>query len=171
MMEGTKRVERELSRFREQYDEYSIETVEREVAAENFKLAMKDAGKVVDVRVWVERGGEVLLIRDRNAPADWTEPGGTPESDEDYEDTARRETSEETGVVCEITDLRGVVRHIIRNEDEPESAVQMIQAFFRAESPSGTIEVQNEEVCEGRWWSTVPDAFHSDFGVPDTFSG
>jgi len=167
MIEGKKRAERALRHFQAQYGECSIKTVQRDITADAFELAMKDAGAVVDVRVWLERGGAVLLIRDSNAPTVWTEPGGTPEPGEGYEDTARREVREETGVACEITGLRGLVRHVVRNENEPNCTVHMVQAFFRAASPDGRIEVQTDDVCEARWWSTVPDSFHSDFGVPD----
>lgn len=158
-----------LEALRVQHTEIHVETIEETLSEENFSVAEAETGTVVDVRTWVERDGNVLLIHDRNSPNIWTEPGGTPEPNEGFEVTAQREVTEETGIDCTITGLRGVVCHIRRLENDPSDEAVLYQLFYTADGHAGDVQKQTEEIRDVRWWASLPESFASDLGAPEWF--
>jgi 8-oxo-dGTP pyrophosphatase MutT (NUDIX family) len=87
------------------------------------------------------RGGEVLLVH-RPRYDDWTLPKGKLEPGESWEDAARREVEEETGLVCAPGDEVGRTTYGVG--DGPKEV-----RFFRM-SADGEPRAQNE-VDEVRW--------------------
>src|SRR5262245_687690 len=66
--------------------------------------------------------GEILMIR-RTDNGNWAVPCGGMDVGESITDTAVRETSEETGIDCEITGLVGIYsnpRHVIHYTSDDE---------------------------------------------------
>lgn len=171
-MHGEAAVGERLAALRERYgDDLPVETRDRTVPPETFEVGREDvrAGEEADARAWVERDGAVLLVRDRSAPDVWTEPGGTVEPDETSWETARRETAEETGVDCRPTEVRAAIRHVLRDEADPDRAVVILQVFFRADYEGGEIAEQDGEIVQARWFEAVPGDLVSAAGVAEGF--
>src|SRR3954451_21992346 len=66
--------------------------------------------------------GAILLIR-RTDSGNWSLPGGAINLGETVRDAAVRETREETGVQCEITDVAGIYsnpRHLVEYTSDGE---------------------------------------------------
>lgn len=168
-MTGEDAVASKLEDFQKRYDEFEVTTHEGEIPSEEFEARAEKirARSPFNARVLVARDGELLLVRDRDWPDFWVEPGGTVESGEPIEEAARREVAEETGIECRLTDLRGVVHFVGRDEADETREIHLLQAFYRAEHEAGTLDVQEAEIIEGRWWQTLPETFHSTLGVPD----
>ncbi|WP_158059227.1 NUDIX hydrolase [Halorussus halophilus] len=168
-MTGEDHVASKLAEFRDRYDEFEVTTREGSIPTEEFETRTEKvrARSPFNARVLVERDGEVLLVRDHDWPGFWVEPGGTVESGEAIEQATRREITEETGIECRLTDLRGVVHFVGHDEADETKEVHLLQAFYWAEHERGDLDVQEEEIVEGRWWQTLPEEFHSNLGVPD----
>ncbi len=60
------------------------------------------------VDIVIETGGGIVLVHRAHEPRGWALPGGFVDYGERYEDAARREAMEETGLDVELTDLLGV---------------------------------------------------------------
>jgi 8-oxo-dGTP diphosphatase len=90
----------------------------------------------------VLRDGAVLLVH-RPAYDDWTFPKGKLEPGESWEDAARREVEEETGIDCEPGDEVG--RSFYTDSHGRAKEVR----YYRME-PAGEAEPRNE-VDEVRW--------------------
>lgn len=131
-------------------EDVATATITKSVSPPTFEQALADAGDVVDIRVWVDRDGAVLLVREAAAPEVWIEPGGTPEAEEDWDATAVREVAEETGIECSVVDVRGIVDHTIRHEEEPHRTAVLHQVFVRATYRGGTPAPVDTEIKEAR---------------------
>jgi len=57
---------------------------------------------VPTVDIIIETGGGIVLIKRKNPPHGWALPGGFVDYGESYEDAARREAREETGLEVEL---------------------------------------------------------------------
>ncbi len=80
----------------------------------------------------------------RPARADWTFPKGKLEPGESFEDCARREVLEETGLQCRIGRFLGHTEYRDR-KDRPK-----IVAYWLMEAEGGSFR-PNDEVDELRW--------------------
>ena len=89
----------------------------------------------------IVRGGDVLLVH-RPRYDDWTLPKGKLEPGESWEDAARREVEEETGLVCEPGDEVGRTHYHVG--DKPKEV-----RYFRM-SAEGEPRAQNE-IDAVRW--------------------
>ena len=89
-----------------------------------------------------ERGREVLLVRAKPAPHDWTLPKGHIEPGETLEETACREVREEAGVDASIVRYVGVLEFRRTNGEQVRSA------YFAMER---TGDVPPAETREIRW--------------------
>lgn len=84
--------------------------------------------------------GEVLVIRRRDNGR-WEPPGGVLELSETFEDGARREVLEETGVVVRVDRLTGVYKNVKRG---------VVALVFRCTALSEPSRV-TDEAAEVRW--------------------
>jgi ADP-ribose pyrophosphatase YjhB (NUDIX family) len=146
----------DLDRLRADYEEFCVHEEVVRSPAEAYDEAADPPGDGVYrfAGAWVRRDGDVLLVRPV-VDDGWASPGGRWEPGETFEETARRETREETGVECRIT---GVVEVRVGVHEFGERAtVPWIGPVFEAEYVAGDPERQPEEVDELRWFSEVPD--------------
>src|SRR5260370_10851 len=82
--------------------------------------------------------GQILMIK-RSDNDNWAIPGGAMDIGESLPQTAVRETSEETGIHCEITGLVGIYtdpRHVILYTSDGE-ARQEFSVVFTARAVAG----------------------------------
>ncbi len=95
----------------------------------------------------------VLLVRHADFDG-WSTVGGAVETDESPQQAALREALEELGVRIELTGIAGVVggpefKVMYRNGDQ----VAYVTTVFRAKITAGTVEPDNVEVTEARWFA------------------
>ncbi len=89
-------------------------------------------------------GGTVLLVH-RPSYDDWTLPKGKLEAGESWEDAARREVLEETGLHCRILDPEPFVTRYRDRKDRSKEV-----RYFRMERTDGAFAA-NDEVDRVRW--------------------
>lgn len=108
------------------------------------ELQVRAAGGVVMRRG--EHGPEIVLVH-RPKYDDWSPPKGKLDPGEDFEQAARREVEEETGLRCRLGEHVGDV-HYRDNKDRPK-----IVRYYAMEPESDTGFEPNDEVDELRWLS------------------
>jgi 8-oxo-dGTP pyrophosphatase MutT (NUDIX family) len=90
---------------------------------------------------------QVLLVHRRH-PRLWALPKGTPDSGETIEETALRETCEETGLKVEIErPLRSIRYYFVRGSTRFHKTVH----FFLMRPVGGALEDHDAEFDEVRW--------------------
>ena len=95
----------------------------------------------------VEGRTQVILVH-RRAPVLWALPKGTPDSGETVEETALRETREETGLEVEIEEqLRSIRYYFVRGSTRFHKTVH----FFLMRPIGGSIDAHDAEFDEVRW--------------------
>jgi 8-oxo-dGTP diphosphatase len=106
--------------------------------------------------VLVMRRGRVLLGRRRGSHGEgyYAAPGGHIEFGESFEEAARREVREETGL--EIADLKllSVGNYIFKREDGER---HYIDVDFVCEAPAGEPQLAEPEKCDGWGWYDLND--------------
>jgi 8-oxo-dGTP pyrophosphatase MutT (NUDIX family) len=91
---------------------------------------------------------EILLVH-RRSPVLWALPKGTPDSGESVEETARRETREETGIEVEIEAPLGYISYFfVRQRIRFHKTVY----FFLMRPVGGSIDQHDHEFDEVRWF-------------------
>ena len=92
---------------------------------------------------------QVVLVH-RRAPLLWALPKGTPDSGETIEETALRETREETGLEVEIErPLRYIRYYFVRGSTRFHKTVH----FFLMRAVGGSTDAHDAEFDEVRWVS------------------
>ena len=105
------------------------------------------AGGVVHRSV---EGHVQVVLAHRRAPVLWALPKGTPDSGETIEETALRETREETGLQVEIErPLRAIRYYFVRGSTRFHKTVH----FFLMRAVGGSTEAHDAEFDEVRWVS------------------
>lgn len=90
---------------------------------------------------------EILLVH-RRAPRLWALPKGTPDAGETTEETALRETREETGIAVAIeAPLRSIRYFFVRGSTRFHKTVH----FFLMRPIGGSIDDHDAEFDEVRW--------------------
>lgn len=90
---------------------------------------------------------EILLVH-RRTPRLWALPKGTPDAGETLEETALRETREETGIEVEIeAPLRSIRYFFVRGSTRFHKTVH----FFLMRPVGGDVEDHDAEFDEVRW--------------------
>jgi 8-oxo-dGTP pyrophosphatase MutT (NUDIX family) len=96
---------------------------------------------------------QVLLVH-RRSPRLWALPKGTPDAGETLEETALRETREETGIAVEIeAKLRSIRYFFVRGSTRFHKTVH----FFLMRPVGGSIDEHDTEFDEVRW-TDAPEA-------------
>jgi 8-oxo-dGTP pyrophosphatase MutT (NUDIX family) len=90
---------------------------------------------------------EIVLVH-RHAPPLWALPKGTPDAGETLEETALRETREETGLRVEIEEPIGSISYFfVRASTRFHKTVH----FFLMRPVGGRLEEHDHEFDEARW--------------------
>lgn len=90
---------------------------------------------------------EIIVVH-RRAPVLWALPKGTPDSGETIEETALRETREETGLEVEIEVSLSSIRYFfVRGSTRFHKTVH----FFLMRPVGGALELHDHEFDEVRW--------------------
>ena len=93
-------------------------------------------------------GTEIALVH-RLKPALWALPKGTPQAGETLEETALRETREETGLEVEIEQPITSIRYFfVRGRTRFAKTVH----FFLMRPVGGDLSLHDHEFDEVRWW-------------------
>jgi 8-oxo-dGTP pyrophosphatase MutT (NUDIX family) len=96
----------------------------------------------------------VLLVRPSHRDSVWVAPGGAVDPDEQPQDAVVREVWEETGLLVEPTELRGVFggpeyRVWYANGDE----VGYMMAIYECHVTGGTLCADGDEIAEARYFT------------------
>lgn len=119
-----------------------------------------EAGAFGGAGVWLlDDEGRVLLVR-REGEDRWEEPGGKHEPDESFEETARRETREETGVDCELAGVEQAHHITVACEDDDRPALEQLFVIFGGTHVAGEPRPEEGEIAEVRWWDEHPRQLH-----------
>ena len=153
-------VDERIDRLREEYGEFPVETRTVENTSERFADGIEyfESGRrgAAGALVHDDRG-RVLLIEHPEGPV-WGPPGGGHEPGERFEETARREVREESGVECEITGVFHVERKRFVDGRDPERRGYLAEVTFAAEHVSGTPDASADpEVLGADWFASPPE--------------
>jgi 8-oxo-dGTP diphosphatase len=97
----------------------------------------------------LEEDGKVLLIRrggDGPFAGEWALPGGHMDEGETFEETARREMKEETGLDVELQRLVGIY-----SEPDRDPRGRVVSACYTAQQVGGELEAETDAVAV-KWW-------------------
>ena len=103
----------------------------------------------IGLAVIIERGGEILLGKRKGAhdAGSWSFPGGHLEFGESFEDCARREVDEETGLGLGKVNYFATTNDIFTGEKK-----HYVTIFMGGEYIGGEPEVKESEFCEEWRW-------------------
>ena len=113
----------------------------------------------VVVAIFVQRGGQVLLVRRTDRPI-WHVPAGDVEPGEGLQDAASRELLEETGLRVPVVDLALPQHHPLdadQRSQYPAGTRDITIHNFSALAPTGWNPVLNEE-HDAFEWRTASEA-------------
>jgi 8-oxo-dGTP pyrophosphatase MutT (NUDIX family) len=95
-----------------------------------------------------------IVLAHRRVPALWALPKGTPDSGETIEETALRETREETGLEVEVERPLSAIRYFfVRGSTRFHKTVH----FFLMRATGGATDAHDHEFDEVRWMD-LPEA-------------
>jgi len=156
-------IDRRIQGLQEEYGDFPVQHETYDLAPEQYSRAhsLHTNGVPGTARVWVERDGEVLLVRTEHRPESWGVPGGFIESEERADRTGEREVHEETGVECDIFDISYVHRATRRHENDEELSLEELAVAFIAEYEGGEVQPQESEIREVKWWPSLPENSYS----------
>ncbi|MDR1638939.1 MAG: NUDIX hydrolase [Clostridiales bacterium] len=102
--------------------------------------------------VFVTKGGKLLLQR-RKDSGKWADHGGSMEIGETFEETAKRELFEETGLVANSLEFFGLYsgKDFVCSYPNGDKACLVI-AYWICEDFSGEFALQEDEVLELKWF-------------------
>lgn len=99
----------------------------------------------------VADGEELLYLRDESHDhVTWEPPGGKSDRGEAPRDTAARETVEETGVECEVTDL--LLVETLEWDYGDDARYPLLQAVFAGEKVDGRAVPREPAVDDVGWF-------------------
>jgi len=154
---GTDAVERRLATLRESYDvPVERETYDLDERGHERALQRREWGVVGAARVWVERDGATLLVRELGRDS-WGVPGGLVEPDESTTEAGRREVREETGVDCAVLDVAYAHRATLSPPgDDPD--IEELAVALIGEDRGGDVRPEPGEIRDVAWFRSLPDS-------------
>lgn len=106
----------------------------------------------VGVGVIIIKDNQILLGKRKNAHGAgfWAPPGGHLEFGESFEQCAKREVLEETGL-----DIKNIVQGPITNDIFLDESKHYITVFMIAQHTQGEAQVLEPHKCEGWYWYNI----------------
>lgn len=103
----------------------------------------------VGLAVFIFRDGKFLMLKRRGShgAGSWAPPGGHVEFGESFEETARREAKEETGL--ELTNVRF---GFVTNDPLPEENKHYVTIWMTSDAMKGAERIMEPEKCDGLQW-------------------
>jgi 8-oxo-dGTP pyrophosphatase MutT (NUDIX family) len=144
----------DLDRLREEWGAFEVIEQHHQIAASAHDPTEEPANGVFRyAAAWIRSDGQVLLVQP-SVDEGWAAPVGTHEPGKTFEETARREVREETGVTCRLTGiLEATVTIVDPTGFEPINALGVI---FTADYVDGEIRPEPGEIDDVRWFSRLP---------------
>jgi ADP-ribose pyrophosphatase YjhB (NUDIX family) len=139
-----------LARLRERYGEPARLEWEGEVSEREHAMATYNPKRMHDVTLFILNGERLALIRKPHfEPGIWRPPGGGIKEGEDFEDGARREALEETGLEIELE--RYLVASEARFLYEPYDVPWRTHVFLARTAGEALKPQDREEIAAARW--------------------
>lgn len=152
------RIGEELATLRRAFDDVPVIAEDWAVDAETYAdyVDRVARGTLGGAGTWVIRqDGRVLFVTESDRSA-WSEPSGHHEPGESLQETAIRETREETGLDVDIDGVGFIEHvHIVRDDDESPPIHRLI-GVFKARPVGGTLRPQSDEIDAVRWFDRHP---------------
>ncbi|GGL62267.1 NUDIX domain-containing protein [Halocalculus aciditolerans] len=148
--------ERHVVRLQEEYGDFTVEVEHITVSSVAFRDCMRafERGQLGGSRVLVEHDGEHLLVREEIDSA-WDIPGGSRDSNEAFEETARKAVKHATGITPNLVGVFGALVYVF--EDDDGDRVGGVWALWDATADDPTLELNPEAISEARWFDDPPD--------------
>lgn len=148
--------ERHVVRLQEEYGDFTVEVEHIKVSSVAFRDCMRafERGQLGGSRVLVTHGGKHLLVREERDGV-WDIPGGSRESNEAFEETARKAVRDATGITPDLVDVFGALVYVF--EDGDGDRVGGVWALWEATCDDPSLELNPEAVSEARWFEAPPD--------------
>lgn len=105
----------------------------------------------VGVGVFVFKNGKFLMLKRQGAhgAGSWSPPGGHLEFNESFEDTARREVKEETGL-----EIKNVRFGAVTNDMFTDEGKHYVTIWVLSDYAGGTERIMEPEKCTAMEWRT-----------------
>ena len=108
----------------------------------------RNPAPTVDIIIELEgREGEIVLIERKNPPPGWALPGGFVDSGESFEDAARREAKEETGL--EVRLVRQLLTYSAPGRDPRSHTASTVFIATASGTPQGADDARQAKLF--RW--------------------
>jgi len=108
----------------------------------------------VGVGIFVLKDDKFLMQQRKGAhgAGTWSTPGGKLEFGESFEETAQRETKEETDLTITNIELAGVANNFF-----PKDTKHYVTIWMVSDYESGTARITEPEKCSAQAWHTFDD--------------
>lgn len=115
---------------------------------------MNDKNVGVGIAVFVMKDGKFLMMQRQGShgAGTWAPPGGRLEFGESFEDTARREVREETGL-----EIKNIKFGAVTNDHFKDEGKHFVTIWVLSDWVSGIEEIREPEKCAELRWCTFED--------------
>lgn len=103
--------------------------------------------KTQGVKVIIESGGKILMIKNSYGGVRWNLPGGGVDKGETALDAALREAREEVGIQVDETTIQEIGSYVTTHEGKIDT-VHVFHGFTTQDS-----EIDNDEIVQAAWFS------------------
>lgn len=151
-----------IDQLRGRFESVPVERTEWRIDAAEYDRTVRrfEAGSVGGAGAWVtrvgDRGTEALMVRHAGEPG-WSEPAGKHEPGESLVETAVRETREETGVECAVTDVLRAERALHVCDEADRDPLHRLVLVFAADYVAGEAHPGDEAIADVGWFSEHPE--------------
>jgi 8-oxo-dGTP diphosphatase len=119
-----------------------------------YTVPMSEQHVRVGIGVFIFKDGKFLMMKRQGShgAGTWSLPGGHLEFNESFEDTARREVMEETGLTVKNVRFGAVTNDIFTDEGK-----HYITVWVLSDYAEGKEQILEPDKCTGMQWRTFDD--------------